>query len=259
MRIQDVPYTIVVGFLGLYSRGVMLGLNDTSIKGNEELERIIHDEARRERNQGLITVMNHVTTIDDPAAVAIFLSPADMTIHARERARWTMCATDRCFRNPFVSKVLSWGKVIPVERGKGIHQPGMDRAVELLEDGDWINVFPEGRRSRTGKLQIPLRAGVGRLVADAKVCPVVVPVVHRGIEQVLPRGAWLPLTSGKPMTVRVGKPIEFGPLVSRLRAQGTSEAEVYEAVTAEIQAAMLELEEEAETDHAIALGRSERA
>lgn len=259
MRVQDVPYMLVVGFLGLYSRGVMLALNDTTMKGNTELERIIHDQDRRERKQGLITVMNHVTPIDDPAAIAVFLTPADLTIHARDRVRWTMCAKDRCFRNPVVSKLLSWGKVIPVERGKGIHQPAMDHAVELLEDGDWINVFPEGKRTRTGKLNTPLRAGVGRLVADPRVPPVVVPVIHRGIDQVLPRGSWVPLTQGKPMTIHVGEPMHFGPMVASLRTQGRSEEHVYEAVTAEIEHAMVQLEKDVEAAHTAAMASNQRS
>jgi len=246
MRIADVPFAIVSGFLGLYSRGVMLGLNDTDLRGVENVRGVLHDADRRRSGQGMITVMNHVTTIDDPAAVAVFLKPSELTWGVRENVRWTLCATDRCFKNKVVGQVLRWGKVLPVERGKGVHQPGMDAVVELLDQGEWVHVFPEGRRSRDGRLQRPLRTGVGRLVADAKVSPVIVPVFHRGIDQVLPRGAWLPLTAGRRMRVMAGEPIDVSELVSSMRAAGRSEADVYAAITSRIELAMAALEEEAD-------------
>ncbi len=246
MRFADIPFAIVSGALGLYSRGVMFGLNDTDFRGEENLRGPLLDKSRRARGQGLVTVMNHYTPIDDPAAVAVFLKPLELTLGVREHVRWTMCATDRCFKNPVVGQVLRWGKVLPIERGKGVHQPCMDAAVELLDSGEWMHIFPEGRRSRTGRIQTPLRVGVGRLVADARVPPVIVPIYHRGIDQVLPRGAWVPLTAGKRMLVMAGKPIDVSEMVSSMRAEGRTEADVYSAVTAEIERAMLALEAEAD-------------
>lgn len=48
-----------------------------------------------------------------------------------------------------------------------------------LLQGDWVHMFPEGTRSRGGTLQ-PLKLGVGRMVTDATVPPLVVPFVHDG-------------------------------------------------------------------------------
>jgi monolysocardiolipin acyltransferase len=83
-------------------------------------------------------------------------------------------------------------KVLPVERGAGMFQPGLAAAEERLRSGDWVHIFPEGTRSRDGRMQ-PVRKGVGRLVAAcAEADPVIVPFVHSGMREVLPKGSLLP-------------------------------------------------------------------
>ena len=57
-----------------------------------------------------------------------------------------------------------------MERGAGLAQPGMAAAEARLAAGDWVHVFPEGTRSRDGRMG-PARRGVGRLVAACAVPP----------------------------------------------------------------------------------------
>lgn len=86
-------------------------------------------------------------------------------------------------------------KVLPVVRGGGLAQPGMVAAEERLAAGDWVHIFPEGTRSADGVTLGSVRKGVGRLVAAMPPDgppPLVVPFVHRGMENVMPRGAVLP-------------------------------------------------------------------
>lgn len=52
-------------------------------------------------------------------------------------------------------------KVVGVTRGAGIFQPSMDAVVNLVRSGQWVHIFPEGTRSRTGKLA-QVRPGVAR-------------------------------------------------------------------------------------------------
>jgi monolysocardiolipin acyltransferase len=71
-------------------------------------------------------------------------------------------------------------------------QQGLAAAEARLAAGDWVHIFPEGTRSRDGKMG-PVRKGVGRLVAScADAQPLIVPFVHTGMEEVLPKGALLP-------------------------------------------------------------------
>lgn len=152
--------------------------------------------------------------------------------------RWTLCATDRCFKSALLSpffraakvRVLGgcdgcWSaeavlppwqatpnqafdththvslaplphpQVLPVERGAGLDQFGMRLARQRLAAGEWVHIFPEGTRSRGGRM-LPVRKGVGWLVAAAAAQgappPLVLPFVHSGMERVLPKGASLP-------------------------------------------------------------------
>ena len=59
------------------------------------------------------------------------------------------------------------GKVLPVRRGRGVEQPIMSLAADLLHRGDWVHVFPEGRVNFSGGVG-PCRWGVGKLICDAK-------------------------------------------------------------------------------------------
>jgi monolysocardiolipin acyltransferase len=43
------------------------------------------------------------------------------------------------------SAFFTAGQVIETVRGGGIYQPAVDKAVQLLQNGEWIHIFPEGR------------------------------------------------------------------------------------------------------------------
>ena len=58
------------------------------------------------------------------------------------------------------------GKVLPIERGKGINQPIMSIAAGLVRRGDWLHVFPEGRVGHSGRLA-SCKHGIGKLICDA--------------------------------------------------------------------------------------------
>lgn len=64
-----------------------------------------------------------------------------------------------------------------------------------LREGEWVHIFPEGTRSRDGRM-LPVRKGVGWLVATAAAAggepPLVLPFVHGGMERILPKGSSLP-------------------------------------------------------------------
>lgn len=65
-------------------------------------------------------VSNHVASMDDPLVIAALLPPSAL-LDARN-LRWTLCASDRCFKNPVTSAFFKCVKVLPVSRGEGIYQ-----------------------------------------------------------------------------------------------------------------------------------------
>lgn len=49
------------------------------------------------------------------------------------------CATDRCFHNAVLARFVSKGKVLPIARGRGMYQQGMQDALDRLDHGDWVH------------------------------------------------------------------------------------------------------------------------
>lgn len=188
--------------------------------------------------RGLITVSNHVTAVDDPGAVAP-LVPLQWLLQPH-RLRWTLCAADRCFGNPLVSAILRGGRALPIERGKGPDQLAMDAVVAKLDSGEWLHMFPEGTRQPYGQLG-RMRPGVGRLVADARLPPIVLPFYHRGLHTLLKKGEVLPIGFGNRIDILVGQPLDFTPLLAELRAAGVPERDVHVAVAARIGEALAQL------------------
>lgn len=134
---------------------------------------------------------NHVSFLDPP-----FLG------QACER-EVNFMARDTLFRNPLAGWILRSWNGVPTNRERG--DIGALRTVmRLLGEGKAVLMFPEGTRSRDGRLQ-EVRAGIGMIVArtGAKV----VPMRIFGTDRALPRGASLPRPAQ--VTVKFGEPFSY--------------------------------------------------
>mmetsp|Transcript_36194 Transcript_36194/g.58486 ORF Transcript_36194/g.58486 Transcript_36194/m.58486 type:complete len:355 (+) Transcript_36194:48-1112(+) len=221
--------------VGSIGKIVIQNLNSIYIYDHEKLLKAVMEREGR----GLLTVANHSSMIDDPALIATLLPYsvlADFT-----RMRWTLCAYENCFRNAFLSTFFRTGKVLPIVRGAGLEQEEMSVAIEKLNAGSWVHIFPEGRIVRTGDVG-PLKKGVGKLVADADPPPIVVPFYHDGMEDVLPLKHAIPRI-GQKVFVAIGEPIEFSDLLQRHRVAGSPPSVIYRAVTDRIDQELRRLRE----------------
>lgn len=72
--------TVVVGAVGLLSRGFMSSLCTTEIRGREALDWAL----ARPQGQGMITVCNHSCALDDPLLLATIMPPGTPA----EAQRW---------------------------------------------------------------------------------------------------------------------------------------------------------------------------
>jgi long-chain acyl-CoA synthetase len=123
----------------------------------------------------------------------------------------------RHFRNPDTGRFMLFGpaaywlvtalyNVFPLPRRRDF-QRSFAHAGEALDRGYNVLVFPEGTRSPAGELA-PFRPGIGMLAKQAH-APVL-PVALIGLGELKAKGrGWF--RSGK-IEVRVGEPIQFGPL-----------------------------------------------
>ena len=109
------------------------------------------------------------------------------------------------YKIPFFGWYLKKAGYISVDRGVGEKAHRMfSEAQEALRSGDSILIFPEGTRSRDGKLQ-PFKRGSLLLAFKAKVS--VVPVAISGSFHILPaKSIFYNLV---PVSLKIGKPISL--------------------------------------------------
>ncbi|XP_031473329.1 uncharacterized protein LOC116245873 [Nymphaea colorata] len=221
--------SVAVPIIGNACHVFMHGFNHIRVYGAEKLHQAL---LQRPKGKPLLTVSNHVASIDDPFIIASLLPPN--VLFDAESLRWTLCATDRCFSNPLMSAFFQCVKVLPVSRGDGVYQKGMDMALSKLNRGGWVHIFPEGTRSRDGGITLgqPKR-GVGRLVMDADDIPLVVPFIHSGMQEVMPIGSSFPKV-GKQVTVVIGDPIRFDDLLLTVDDSQYSRSALYDAASQRI-------------------------
>ncbi len=97
-------------------------------------------------------------------------------------------------------------RVIPVRRDSPLGaEEALRSAVEILEGGGVVAIYPEGTRSPDGRLYRG-KTGVARLALEAR-CPVV-PVVIFGTRDLQPPGKRLPRLRGR-IRIVYGKPLRF--------------------------------------------------
>jgi 1-acyl-sn-glycerol-3-phosphate acyltransferase len=119
--------------------------------------------------------------------------------------------------------------MLPVDRTDSRSaMDSLDTALEVLGRGEAFGIYPEGTRSRDGRLYRG-RTGVAHLALSAGVP--VVPVGLTGTEHLQPVGARLPRLAR--VTVAFGKPLDF-----RGYEDGVPSAKARRQVTDEIMAAI---------------------
>lgn len=120
---------------------------------------------------------------------------------------------------------------VPIRRGThGAAQEALDTALEILNAGHALGIYPEGTRSRDGRLYRG-RTGVAWLALTAG-CPVV-PVALSGTQDIQPAGSRLPRISK--IAIRFGEPLDFSYL------QGAKPGPARREATDAIMAAIHEL------------------
>ncbi|XP_031828292.1 tafazzin, phospholipid-lysophospholipid transacylase isoform X2 [Nomia melanderi] len=233
-RLWNIASSITCAAVGIFSKIIIEWLNRTTVYNKHIIRRALDC---RPRNVPLITVSNHHSCFDDPGIWASL----DLRHYLKRRiVRWSLAAHDICFTKAWHSYFFMLGKCIPVVRGAGIYQEAMDFCIEKLASGGWVHVFPEGKINML-KENIRLKWGVGRLIMESPVVPLVIPIYHLGMDQVLPPEPPYKLGFRNKVTLYYGDPIDFNQLVSELRASNASETEIRKAITDRIQEELLRL------------------
>lgn len=203
----------------------------------------------RSPDEGLITVSNHCSTIDDPMVLSA-LTPLWYTLGEAWHlgSRWSLCDRRTCYFNEMLGQFFRSGKSLPVDRGAGVNQAVVRTAADRVLRGDWLHLFPEGKVNYTGQL-FPLKWGIGKIICDVVrsggSVPIVLPFYHSGIGAVLPNKHMLP-GIGHTVTIQIGQPVDLSDIVPRCQkaASVTEQQQVWQEITQRIHQDMQYLEQQ---------------
>jgi 1-acyl-sn-glycerol-3-phosphate acyltransferase len=140
----------------------------------------------------LIVVANHTAGVDP-----IFVQAA-----CRFEIRWLM-AQD--MKVSWLDKVWDWSRIIFIDRSHKGGAAGLRQAINYVQSGGVIGIFPEGRIERPVETLFPFLPGIGMLIArtGARVLPIVI----EDAPQVDP--AWASLWTPSRATIRVMPIIDY--------------------------------------------------
>ena len=138
------------------------------------------------REGSLIVVSNHLNNADIPLLAINF--PRGIVFMAKEEL----------FRSPVGWAVKASG-ALPVRRGL-VDRNTLRIANQVLKDGKVLGIYPEGTRSRNGRLQ-PARPGVALIARESQ--SLLLPVGIYGTEKMRGSFWWLRRPG---VTVNIGKP-----------------------------------------------------
>ena len=178
---------------------------------------------------GVILASNHASFLDPPLVGAGI--KRDINYLARESL----------FRFPGIGALLRSWNAVPVDRDGG-GAKGLKTILDRLLNGNGIILFPEGTRTKDGKL-LPARSGIGLTVI--KSTAPVVPVRVFGTFEAYGRNHKFPRP--RRIAVKYGRPMNFE--VLRAEAKTCDKArlkEIYQRVADEIMAAIAGLEPKAD-------------
>ena len=175
---------------------------DLEVRGRSSLKNI--KKPASPQGGPVVFISNHVSYLDQPAIM--YSMPRGLRYKTASATREEFFISED--GTPFFRKILFLYSMIGFNTFLLPQKSGFRKSLEfmgkLIDNNVNILIFPEGTRSKDGKLQ-DFMSGLGLLVKELQVP--VVPIKILGMEKIFPRGSWFP-NKGK-CTVIFGKPIEF--------------------------------------------------
>ncbi|MGH2739432.1 MAG: lysophospholipid acyltransferase family protein [Actinomycetota bacterium] len=145
-----------------------------------------------------LVACNHISYFD-PLAHGYFVEKA------RRRPRFL--TKSELYKNPFLRRVLTGARQIPVVRGSGDQAP-VEAALQSLRAGELVMVYPEATITKNAD-HSPMqgKTGVARLTLASEVP--VIPIAIWGSQSIWQREGRGSLKFGRPIWLKAGPPLDF--------------------------------------------------
>jgi 1-acyl-sn-glycerol-3-phosphate acyltransferase len=182
LRVQSILGWIAFGAVGPLAVLFMRGIRANRIEGMREARRVY----RQALLSGRPTVVcaNHLT-LTDSIYLHHGLDSLAAYMRSFRRLAWNVAAIENFGRNPFVRTITYLGKTLLIDRAGDAdhHRRVLDTITYLVASGNVCTIFPEGGRSRTGRVEPDqVTYGIGRILGRLD-SPVVVCAYLRGERQ----------------------------------------------------------------------------
>ncbi|QLG71167.1 hypothetical protein HG535_0B02050 [Zygotorulaspora mrakii] len=137
------------------SKLILKSLYNVKLDHMDRLDNAINRS--QSENRGLLTIMNHMSVIDDPFIWGIFPWRIYKDL---DSVRWCLGANNVCFQNKILATFFSLGQVLSTERfGVGPFQGSIDAAIRLLSPDDTLDLEWTPYSETPNKLVLPQKAG----------------------------------------------------------------------------------------------------
>lgn len=177
--------TATIATIAMTSKLFVHGWHAAEVKGIEHFN-MAREQAKRD-NRGIVTLMNHVSVLDDPLIWGAL--PAELW--RSNKMRWVLGADNICFKSKALALFFSLGQVLSTRRfGAGPYQPSLDAAICLLNQGQWMHIFPEGFvHQPLPPYEFSLKYfkwGISRMILEPEKPPIVIPMFGWGLQKIFP-------------------------------------------------------------------------
>ena len=139
-----------------------------------------------------IIAANHASYIDGPLLLLTFLWHKNKTVH--------FFIYKKMFTTAF-RRFVFWTWFDQIKENHSVK-----KSLEFLENNEIVGIFPEGTRTKTGKLQKAAGTGLGVLALKTKLP--VIPIAIKCTFELWPRTEKWPKFQ-RIVTIKIGKPMKF--------------------------------------------------
>ena len=168
LRLQRICGWAFFALVGPGSWFTMRIIRHNRIRAEDVVQaRRIYKEALASGRPTLVCA-NHLTMVDSAYLHWAFAPLWEYALHY-QRFSWNVAAIEHVVSNVFLRIICFLGKTVPIDRGgEDAHRKKvLNKLRWIVQSGEVLTMFPEGSRSRTGRIDpATVTYGVGQILKD---------------------------------------------------------------------------------------------